>query len=316
MSRIIPAILVFSALFLAVYGKLASSRLSGVAKFPHMIESINNKGFWTASKEAIMSLSHHSPSALKSLFHHENPVKSHEIPTLPAEPEESDSRGPIPDSFDTREAWPYCIPALRDQGHCGAHWAINTASVLSERFCIATASKTNVVLSIQNMISCDDENSGCSSGGNVFQAWSYLSENGTVDEECWPYTSGKAGQVEACRNTCQDGSNGTYYKAKQMKIYSSPSDAQRDIMANGPLIATFMVYEDFLVYTGGIYRHLEGEILGWFTAKIIGWGIDGTTKYWIGANVWGTTWGEQGYFKIAMDQCYVSNQMISAKPAL
>jgi len=316
LSRLIPALLILSALLSTAHGSLAGSGLSAVARLSHMIDEINSKSFWEASKSAVMSLSHHSPSALKGLFHHENPFNSDTIPMLPEETDKTESGDPIPDNFDSRNQWPGCLPNIRDQGHCGAHWAINTAAVLSERFCVATATKTNVPLSIQNMISCDDDNAGCSSGGNVYQAWSYLQENGTVSETCWPYSSGKDGQVETCRSTCKDSGEWKTYKAKQMKIYTSPADAQKDLMANGPLIATFMVYEDFLVYQGGIYRHIAGETLGWFTAKIVGWGIDGATKYWIGANVWGTTWGEQGYFRIAMDQCYISNQMISAKPVL
>ena len=31
---------------------------------------------------------------------------------------------------------------------------------------------------------------------------------------------------------------------------------------------------------------------------IVGWGVEGATKYWKVRNSWGTGWGEEGYFRI------------------
>jgi hypothetical protein len=32
---------------------------------------------------------------------------------------------------------------------------------------------------------------------------------------------------------------------------------------------------------------------------IVGYGVSGTTGYWLVRNSWGTTWGEAGYFQVA-----------------
>ena len=53
----------------------------------------------------------------------------------------------IPESFDAREEWPDCIHPIRNQGHCGSCWAFAGSEVLSDRFCIASYGKINVVLS-------------------------------------------------------------------------------------------------------------------------------------------------------------------------
>ena len=43
----------------------------------------------------------------------------------------------------------------------------------------------------------------------------------------------------------------------------------------------FTVYEDFEAYTGGVYQHTTGKALGGHAIKMIGWGVDNGTPYWI-----------------------------------
>jgi len=64
-------------------------------------------------------------------------------------------------------------------------------------------------------------------------------------------------------------------------------------------------------YTGGVYVHTTGSVLGGHAVKIVGWGNESGTNYWIVANSWGTGWGENGYFRIAWDQCGISSAGIA-----
>jgi len=43
-------------------------------------------------------------------------------------------------------------------------------------------------------------------------------------------------------------------------------------MTNGPAEAAFTVYEDFLTYKSGVYKHTSGSALGGHAVKIMGWG--------------------------------------------
>ena len=77
---------------------------------------------------------------------------------------------------------------------------------------------------------------------------------------------------------------------------------KKEIKNGGPVQGSMTVYYDFYQYQSGIYHHVSGAYEGGHAIKIIGWGRKGFTKYWIAANSWGTNWGEEGYFKIRMDQ--------------
>jgi C1A family cysteine protease len=74
-------------------------------------------------------------------------------------------------------------------------------------------------------------------------------------------------------------------------------DIKHEIMTNGPVLSSMIVFEDLLNYHSGIYYHKEGEIVGAHAILIIGWGETETgVKYWEVQNSWGDDWGQQGYF--------------------
>ena len=228
------------------------------------------------------------------------------------------SEADLPESFDSREKWPECIHPIRNQGHCGSCWAHGASEVLSDRFCIASEGKVNVVLSPQDMVSCDYFDHGCN-GGILTASWMYLRLFGIVSDECKPYTSGD-GKVESCplfKSICRNES-AVYKKYKAKNFYYLPTINQikQNILEKGPIETGFSVYSDFMNYKGGIYKKsANANMLGGHAVKIVGWGKEGETEYWIVANSWAETWGEKGYFKIAFRQCGIEN-VIAGDPSL
>jgi cathepsin B len=98
------------------------------------------------------------------------------------------SNAEAPASFDAREKWGTCVHPIRDQAKCGSCWAFAGSETMSDRVCIASGGKTDVVLSPQDMVSCDSWNQGCN-GGILSWAWSYIANTGLVSDSCFPYTS-------------------------------------------------------------------------------------------------------------------------------
>ncbi len=222
-------------------------------------------------------------------------------------------------SFDTREFWPECVSEVKDQLNCGACWAVSASTILADRFCIATGGLTKLVLSAQDMVSCDTQNHECH-GGAFPTAWQYLENYGVVTEECFAYVSGYDGQVPHCpHGVCQDFLlKYQKYRAVQgsSKELIGVNAIKREIMTNGPVHAGFFVYEDFLVYQGGIYEYTWGEKKDGHAIKIVGWGVEDGKEYWIVQNSWGPNWGENGYFRIKMGECYIEQFGYAGLPNL
>jgi cathepsin B len=78
----------------------------------------------------------------------------------------------------------------------------------------------------------------------------------------------------------------------------------------------FTVYQDFMNYKSGVYKHVSGNVLGGHAVKIVGWGQENGTNYWICANSWGTSWGENGFFRIAWGQCGIDSAVYGCAPQL
>ena len=73
-----------------------------------------------------------------------------------------------------------------------------------------------------------------------------------------------------------------------------------------------------MVYKSGVYQHRFGQKVGAHAVKIIGWGVQNATKYWLVANSWNEDWGDKGFFKIlrGVDECGIEDQGVAGIPAL
>jgi cathepsin B len=223
----------------------------------------------------------------------------------------------LPTHFNSAEQWPDCVHAIRNQGHCGSCWAHAASEVLSDRFCIASSGKVNVVLSPQYLVSCDYIDFGCN-GGTLIASWTFLRFFGVVTDSCRPYTAGQ-GVVDSCPIfswTCADNSTFTKYYASTYYFFSSVERIKRNILEKGPVETGFMVYEDFLSYKSGIYKQTSDKLLGGHAVKITGWGEEEGTQYWIVANSWGENWGENGYFRIKIGECGFESAVVAGDPSL
>lgn len=254
-----------------------------------------------------------------------------------------------PTDFDAREAWPQCkstIAHVRDQSDCGSCWAFATTESFNDRLCVANNfSKLLSPLDMGeccNIPGCRMNNDGCV-GGIISQAWKWLVSDGVVTggdhadinktDTCKPYPfwcthnssnhkeplcPSKEYTMPKCNQECSNAGYPAPYgqdKVKASKTFTIPryplDTVYHELMHFGPVSSVFTVFDDFIHYSGGVYKHLEGGEVGSHAIEIIGWGVDKGENYWWVKNSWGSTWGLNGYFKIGYGECGIENTFTS-----
>ncbi|KAG6443548.1 hypothetical protein O3G_MSEX002905 [Manduca sexta] len=205
----------------------------------------------------------------------------------------------LPDNFDPREHWDDCptIKEIYDQGFCGSCWAFASVTLASDRTCIR---KGLVVRLSEQDLTCVKP---ICFGGSSTDALGFWKDKGLVTLECRPYDISKH---DVCEEKCID-SNIDYAKDKHFaeEIYavsSNDNDIRAELFTNGPVYAGFDVYGDFQHYTSGVYEHQFGTYLGRHGVRVLGYGIENGIDFWMVANSWGSSWGENGFFKIKRHQ--------------
>ncbi|XP_074038805.1 cathepsin B [Leptinotarsa decemlineata] len=252
---------------------------------------------------------------------------------------------PIPESFDSRENWPNCqiIGVIKDQSACSSCWAVAATSVMSDRICIHSNGETQIYVSDEDLLSCcSDCGKGCQ-GGYHFEAWGHWYKKGLVSGGLYNSTTGcraysmppcehqTTGSKPACpknmyptprcNEQCDEKSSLSYqfdksYGQKPYYVSTEEKQIQLEILKNGPVEAVFDVYTDFVVYKSGVYHQVAGEIVGGHAVRVLGWGVENGTAYWLAANSWNEDWGDKGLFKIirGRDECDFEGEMVAGLP--
>lgn len=256
----------------------------------------------------------------------------------------------IPDTFDSRTNWPKCeyvINNVRDQANCGSCWAHGTTEAFNDRKCIESDGFFHDFFSVSDTTGCCNflqcQSMGCN-GGQVATPWKWFTKKGVVTGGnlgdnifCYDYTMPQcAHHVESttmkpcedipqvapkCESTCPNNKaiDYTTNKSKAASSYGfgmidNVEKIKADIAQYGTVTAAFTVYEDFPTYKSGVYQHTTGSALGGHAIKVIGWGNEDGTDYWLAVNSWNNTWGDKGLFKIKQGDCGIDRQMHAGRP--
>jgi C1A family cysteine protease len=187
------------------------------------------------------------------------------------------------------------VTGVRDQDKCGACYAFSTAAALESRILITSHTPDrDLNLSEQAMVSCDERNYGCG-GGYLDYALDYLAATGLPTETCYPFTSAESGITGECGG-CSDWQQNTYKITGYENVATSVEDMKRALIQYGPLVAGFLIFQDFLNYKSGVYTHVTGTVVAGHAVLIVGY--DDTQQAWIVKNSVGTDWGENGFFRV------------------
>jgi len=197
------------------------------------------------------------------------------------------------------------VNPVQDQGQCGSCWTFSTIAAIESAVAIKSGKLQK--FSEQEVVDCskacvlEDGQQVCNAGCDGGWMWSAMTDiiswKGEELETDYPYKA----QDETCRRT----------------KYTAYSPISNYTCLSGPKVANETEMAAFLVANGPLSIAMDAGILQSYTSGIIkpgpsdcskteldhaivivGFGVDGSTPYWIVRNSWGESWGEKGYFRI------------------
>ena len=206
-------------------------------------------------------------------------------------------------------------PIIKDQKNCSCCWSDSATTALAYGY--QKILNKEIDLSPQYAVSCYIKD--CNVGNTILDAQLDLIVNGTVTEECFPFSSGNK-SIPACIDKCKNNETMIKYKAKNAYLtrdyYSE--DTFYDIVALimdqlhkfGPVVSGIELYQDF-IHLGldryncpkTIYRY-DGVSLdaGGHALTIVGYGLKDDIYYWIAQNSWSDSFCDNGFIKIEFGQ--------------
>ncbi|CAL5981447.1 Cathepsin_B [Hexamita inflata] len=207
-----------------------------------------------------------------------------------------------PDSFNWLEMRGQCFK-VQDSQNCGASQAFAAAGAFSNNCCIHAVESTFTQYSQQFMISCGE---GCDEKEGAESQEKFLQKIGIPIQSCVSYKALK----QQCPTTCDNGGFMSIYKTHKYHNVCQNEESIKTAILLGAIHTTFDVYSDFMYYTGGIYQQTAGSLIGSIGVTIVGYGEENGIKYWIAGNSWGTSWGENGYFRIVrgINECNIEQE--------
>ena len=196
------------------------------------------------------------------------------------------------------------VTDVKDQGQCGSCWAFSTTGSLEGAHQIATGELLS--FSEQQLVDCAGmqegyQNLGCQ-GGLQSYAYDYYEDGHKAElESVYPYFSGSTMRKGTC---AYDSSSTTAVTVSNYDYVTADSPTQmKAALATQPLAVSIeadtMVFQ---TYTGGVLDSTRCGTSLDHAVLAVGYGNDAATglDYWLVKNSWNTTWGDQGYIKLAI----------------
>jgi hypothetical protein len=215
----------------------------------------------------------------------------------------------LPQTWDWRnvndENW---VVPIRNQGGCGSCVAFASIAALEAHWRIHRA-QAGLDLDLSEAGLFFVNNRQCNPGDLHYGWWvpaalDFLVDEGTCYEVNYPYRP---------ENQTAQLVEGTEYT---LKIHGYDSTSSHDLVKRwlceeGPLVACFTVYEDFMAYwrggANGVYSHITGEYRGGHCVLTVGY--DDDQSCWICKNSWTPMGGGDGFFQIEYNQCGIDDRM-------
>ena len=200
----------------------------------------------------------------------------------------------VPTSLDWRVKG--AVTSVKDQGQCGSCWSFSSTGAVEGAWAIFKG--TLVDLSEQELVDCATGLSygshGCN-GGQMEGAFKFVIENGQCSNSEYPYTSGTTKTGGTCKKCSAVAQMNTCYDVKPNdQISLKGAVAQQPVaVAISADTKLFQSYSSGVITSSSCYTSLDHGVL------VVGYGTENGQDYWLVKNSWSSSWGENGYVKIA-----------------
>ena len=250
-----------------------------------------------------------------------NPFKA-TIEYDPAKIEQIMSLYGFPESYNFLEETNATV-RVKNQQSCGCCWSHAATSALAYRYHLKGV---DVSLSPQDALSCYLRD--CDKGNYLIDPQLNLIKNGTLTEECFPFSSGDGKVIDECPTSCKDGSEFKRYYAQNAyftqdyyskdTFYDIVPLIMYELIENGPVVSAITVYEDFREWHkdqqkchDDVYSYDgKSDIAGGHAVVIVGYGFLNNKFYWLIQNSWGDAC-DHGFVKVEFGQIGVESVAFS-----
>ena len=199
----------------------------------------------------------------------------------------------LPSSVDWRDQG--AVNAIKDQGQCGSCWAFSAVCALEASHWKATGDLLS--FAEQQLVDCAGfryGNLGCN-GGLQQNAFKYYESHNAILESDYKYT--------AKDGSCQyDSLSQTAVEVSDYTMVTADSASQtKAAVAQQPISVSIEADKAvFQLYSTGVFDSSRCGTNLDHAVALVGYGSDAGQDYYILRNSWGTSWGEEGYMRIAV----------------
>eukprot|EP00941_MAST-03F_sp_MAST-3F-sp1_P006315 g6315.t1 len=216
----------------------------------------------------------------------------------------------LPTSVDWRKSG--AVTPVKNQGNCGSCWAFSTTGALEGIMKIKSGKL--VSLSEQQIATCHGAVQfppllpGACSGGSPGGGFAFAEKHGICTEKSYEYVGNKD-EFKCLSKGCSIGIpkgkvKGYKGVAPLGRLIPASTAALMSAVAQQPISVGVQADSDaFMHYKSGILSGTCGESDAGMVDHailLVGYGTDEKLgDYWLVKNSWGTSWGEEGYVRLA-----------------
>ena len=266
-----------------------ATRLEQFTAIHNFITEHNNSGAsWTAGHNQFSDWSH---AEYKSILGYKAGEADTHVATVWFEETNADSVNWVDAG---------AVTPVKDQGQCGSCWSFSSTGALEGAHYVASGELLS--FSEQQLVDCAGlryGNLGCN-GGMQNRAFNYLKSHKAELESVYPYFSGTTKKAGDC--AFSKSSTTAVDVSSYTKVTADNESQMKAALVQQPLAVSIEADKTvFQTYKSGVLNSADCGTKLDHAVLAVGYGNEDGQDYWLVKNSWNTTWGDNGYIKLAMD---------------